>query len=141
MTNLFAIKKSELKAKTIITTIAVITAVALPQLFLAIGIISGTGPAVGAAFLPMHLPVLLAGFMAGPVVGIIAGVNYDGKYVEIYCSCEERVFLLQYADLGGCAGGDSNLAGSSNCHRISLSIRILPVCFGETGYLPLSLRA
>lgn len=74
MINLFAIKKSGIKAKIIITTLAVITAVALPQLFHAIGIISGVGPTVGAALLPMHLPVLLASFIAGPVVGIISGI-------------------------------------------------------------------
>jgi len=74
MTNLFAVRKSEIKVKTIITALAVISAVALPQLFHAIGLASGLGATVGAAFLPMHLPVLLAGFIAGPVVGIIAGI-------------------------------------------------------------------
>ena len=74
MNNLLAMRKSEIKVKTIITALAVITAVALPQLFHAIGIASGLGAMVGAAFLPMQLPVLLAGFMAGPVVGIIAGI-------------------------------------------------------------------
>lgn len=56
------------------TVIAVFAAVALPQLFHAIGTISGTGAALGAALLPMHLPVLLAAFAAGPVVGSIVGI-------------------------------------------------------------------
>ncbi len=56
------------------TAIAVFAAVLLPQLFHAVGAISGTGAALGAALLPMHLPVLLAAFAAGPVVGCLAGI-------------------------------------------------------------------
>lgn len=59
----------------IIAALAAVTAsVALPQIFHAIGMISGTGSAVGAAFLPMHIPVILAGMLFGPVVGAAAGV-------------------------------------------------------------------
>ncbi|MBQ7980840.1 MAG: ECF transporter S component [Oscillospiraceae bacterium] len=58
-----------------ITILAAIAAsVILPQLFHAIGAISGTGSAVGAALLPMHIPVILAGFIGGPAVGLIAGL-------------------------------------------------------------------
>lgn len=65
--------KKALKFKSITVLIAVTAALALPQLFHAIGAVSGLGNALGAAFLPMHLPVLLAGFLAGPIVGVIAG--------------------------------------------------------------------
>lgn len=65
--------KRTVKTKSMITAIAVLTAIVLPQLFHAVGIISGTGALLGAAFLPMHIPVLLAGLMGGPVVGAIAG--------------------------------------------------------------------
>lgn len=59
----------------IIAVLAAVTAsVALPQIFHAIGVISGTGSAVGAAFLPMHIPVILAGMLFGPVVGFTAGI-------------------------------------------------------------------
>ncbi|MBQ5319948.1 MAG: ECF transporter S component [Oscillospiraceae bacterium] len=66
-------KKSN--AYRIITVIAAITAsVILPQIFHAIGIISGTGNTIGTALLPMHIPVILAGFIGGPAVGLIAGI-------------------------------------------------------------------
>ncbi len=56
------------------TFAAVTAAVLLPQLFHAVGAVSGAGTAVGAAFLPMHLPVLAAAWIAGPAVGMAAGV-------------------------------------------------------------------
>lgn len=73
MTNSLA-KKSVIKNKTITAIAAVAIAVALPQIFHAVGAISGLGSALGSAFLPMHLPVLLAGLLAGPVAGAAAGV-------------------------------------------------------------------
>ncbi len=65
-------KSTAFKAITILAAIA--ASVILPQLFHAIGVISGTGSAVGAALLPMHIPVILAGFIGGPAVGLIAGI-------------------------------------------------------------------
>lgn len=60
--------------KTATTFAAIAAAVILPQLFHAIGALSGTGAKVASAFLPMHIPVLLAGFTCGPFVGLIAGI-------------------------------------------------------------------
>ena len=111
MTNLYAIKKSQIKVKTIITALAVITAVTLPQLFHAIGLVSGTGPAVGAAFLPMHIPVLLAGFMAGPIVGIIAGIISPLISFAISGMPSEMILpfiIIELAGYGLCAGLLSN---------------------------------
>ncbi len=68
-----ALKRTSIKMKAITAALAVVTAVALPQLFHAAGVISGAGAALGSAFLPMHLPVLLAGLLGGPIVGIVAG--------------------------------------------------------------------
>ncbi len=66
-------KKSNVyKVITVLTAIA--GAVILPQLFHAIGAVSGTGKAVGTALFPMHIPVILAGFIGGPAVGAIAGI-------------------------------------------------------------------
>ncbi len=64
------------RTATKITTIllAVASAIALPQIFHAVGAISGTGAEIGSALLPMHIPVLLAGFLGGPVVGLITGI-------------------------------------------------------------------
>lgn len=69
-----ALKSTPIKTKSITAALAVISAIALPQLFHAVGVISGTGAALGSAFLPMHLPVLIAGLLGGPFVGLIAGV-------------------------------------------------------------------
>ncbi|EEG31587.1 hypothetical protein CLOSTMETH_00802 [[Clostridium] methylpentosum DSM 5476] len=59
--------------KSITMLLAVAVSVLLPQLFHAVGAVSGLGAALGSTFLPMHLPVLLAGLIAGPVVGVAAG--------------------------------------------------------------------
>lgn len=72
MIHLLAANKN-LKAKTLTAAAAVLAAVALPQIFHAVGAVSGLGSALGETFLPMHLPVLLAGLLAGPAAGIIAG--------------------------------------------------------------------
>ena len=71
--NTLSVKKSY--AYKIITILAAImVSVILPQIFHAIGTISGTGNAIGAALLPMHIPVILAGFIGGPVVAVIVGI-------------------------------------------------------------------
>lgn len=71
--NTLSAKKSY--AYKIVTILAAIAAsVILPQIFHAIGAVSGTGNAVGAALLPMHIPVILAGFIGGPVAGAVAGI-------------------------------------------------------------------
>ncbi len=59
--------------KSITVLLAVAVSVLLPQLFHAVGAVSGLGAVLGSTFLPMHLPVLLAGLVAGPVVGAVAG--------------------------------------------------------------------
>ena len=50
------------------TVLAIVAAVALPQLFHVIGAVSGRGTALGVAFLPMHLPIIFVGLIAGPAV-------------------------------------------------------------------------
>lgn len=55
------------------TLVAIIGAVAVPQIFHVVGAISGMGTSLGEAFLPMHLPILLVGLLAGPYAGAVAG--------------------------------------------------------------------
>lgn len=62
------------KAQTLATVAAIIGAVVIPQIFHALGAISGLGTTLGEAFLPMHLPIILVGLLAGPYAGAIAGV-------------------------------------------------------------------
>lgn len=66
--------KNEIIKKLLISLLAVISAIILPQLFHAVGIITGLGANVGSAFLPMHIPVILAGFFGGALVGATAGI-------------------------------------------------------------------
>ncbi|MCI8507313.1 MAG: ECF transporter S component [Lachnospiraceae bacterium] len=63
-----------IKTQTLAAFAAIVAAVALPQIFHLIGVISGVGTALGEVFLPMHLPILLVGFLAGPYAGAVAGM-------------------------------------------------------------------
>lgn len=66
--------KRKVVSQLALALIAVASAVLLPQVFHAIGVLSGTGAALGSALLPMQIPVLLAGFLGGPVIGLIVGI-------------------------------------------------------------------
>lgn len=68
------IARKTILSKVITILAAVTAAVILPQIFHAIGAVTGTGNAVGSALLPMHIPVILAGFIGGPMAGLIAGI-------------------------------------------------------------------
>ena len=61
------------KTKTVAAVLAVVAAVALPQLFHLLGMVSNSGSAPGETFLPMHFAIFLVGYFAGPVAGLIAG--------------------------------------------------------------------
>lgn len=61
------------KTQTLATILAIAAAVLLPQVFHAMGAVSGLGTALGETFLPMHLPILLVGLLAGPYAGAISG--------------------------------------------------------------------
>lgn len=71
--NVLSEKKLSVKVQTFAGLIAVISAVALPQLFHVMGAVSGLGTALGETFLPMHLPIILAGLLCGPYAAGIAG--------------------------------------------------------------------
>lgn len=66
--------KLSVKVQSLAAISAVAAAVALPQLFHAMGAVSGLGTALGEIFLPMHLPVILVGLLAGPYAGAVAGL-------------------------------------------------------------------
>ena len=71
--NVLNSKKLSVKVQTLAGLIAVISAIALPQLFHVMGAASGLGTALGEAFLPMHLPIILAGLLCGPYAAASAG--------------------------------------------------------------------
>ena len=66
--------KSELAKKLLISALAVISAIILPQLCHAAGVLTGTGAKLGSILLPMHIPVILAGFFGGAIVGGVTGI-------------------------------------------------------------------
>lgn len=68
-----ALRKTTIKMKSITMVLGIAAAIVLPQIFHAVGMISGTGAMLGSTFLPMHIPVFLAGFLGGPIVGIVTG--------------------------------------------------------------------
>ncbi len=63
-----------IKTQTLATIAAIVGAVAVPQIFHALGAVSGLGTALGETFLPMHLPIILVGLLAGPYAGAISGL-------------------------------------------------------------------
>lgn len=68
------LKRTEIKTKGLIILLTVVSAVALPQIFHALGVVSGAGSLPGQIFLPMHIPVLIAALVCGPAVGLISGL-------------------------------------------------------------------
>ena len=61
------------KTKTVATLVAIVAAVAIPQILHLIGAASGLGSALGEIFLPMHIAIFMVGLLAGPVAGVVAG--------------------------------------------------------------------
>ncbi len=74
MTTAITSKKLSVKTQTISALIALVSAVALPQIVHVIGAASGMGTSLGEIFLPMHLPIILMGFIVGPYAAGIAGL-------------------------------------------------------------------
>lgn len=61
------------RTKTVAALVAVVAAVALPQIFHLIGAWTGTGTSLGEIFLPMHLAIFMVGLLAGAGAGALAG--------------------------------------------------------------------
>ncbi len=74
MTTAIASKKLSVKTQTIGALIALVSAVALPQIVHMIGAASGMGTSLGEIFLPMHLPIILMGFLVGSYAAGAAGL-------------------------------------------------------------------
>lgn len=74
MTTALTRHKLSVKAQVLGALIALVSAVALPQLVHIIGAASGMGTSLGETFLPMHLPIILMGFLVGPYTAGVAGL-------------------------------------------------------------------
>lgn len=62
------------KTKTIAAIVAIVAAVAVPQIFHLLGASLKVGPLLGQVFLPMHFAIFVVGLLAGPYVGLIVGI-------------------------------------------------------------------
>lgn len=91
------------KAQTIAAFAAIVGAVAIPQLFHAMGAVSGLGTSLGEAFLPMHLPIILVGLLAGPFAGAAAGLL--GPLVSFAVSGMPGAAMLPFMMIELCAYG------------------------------------
>ena len=102
MNNVYT-KKLSVKAQTLATAAAVISAVALPQLFHFLGAALGFGPSIAQSFLPMHLPVILVALFAGSMAGGIAG--FLSPLISFALSGMPSANLLPFMMIELCAYG------------------------------------
>ena len=91
------------KVQIIAAITAIIAAVAVPQVFHLLGIVSGLGTALGEAFLPMHLPIILVGLLAGPYAGAVSGLL--GPLVSFALSGMPTAVMLPFMMIELCAYG------------------------------------
>lgn len=108
MTNTMMLQTMEkprlsVKAQTLAAIAAVVGAVAVPQIFHALGAALGLGTALGESFLPMHLPILLVGLLAGPYAGAVAGLF--GPAVSFALSGMPGIAMLPFMMLELCVYG------------------------------------
>ena len=116
-----AVKKSSIKAQAIGTIIALISAVALPQIVHVIGAASGMGTSLGEALLPMHLPIILVGLLAGPYAAGIAG--FLSPLASFALSGMPEVVMLPFMMIELCAYG--LFAGLLRNAKISTIAKVL----------------
>lgn len=95
--------KLSVKVQTLAALAAIVGAVAVPQIFHALGAVSGLGTSLGEAFLPMHLPIILAGLLAGPYAGAIAGLL--GPLASFAVSGMPGIAMLPFMMIELCAYG------------------------------------
>lgn len=110
-----------LTAKAASTALAIVAAVALPQLFHVIGAVSGQGTALGVAFLPMHLPVIFIGLIAGPAVGAIAGAA--APLASFMLSGMPGMAMLPFMMIELCAYG--LVAGLLRCVKMPSLVKVV----------------
>lgn len=118
ITNAIAKPHLSVKVQTIAALIAIISTVAIPQLFHTIGAVSGIGTALGEVFLPMHLPIIIVGLIAGPYAGAIAGLL--GPLASYLMTGMPGSIILPFIMIELCAyGAFSGLLRNTKMHNIS----------------------
>ncbi len=114
------------KVQTIATIAAIVGAVAVPQLFHALGAVSGLGTSLGETFLPMHLPIILVGLLAGPYAGAVAGML--GPLASFAVSGMPGAAMLPFMMIELCAYG--LLAGLLRNVKLPTIVKVLAVQIG-----------
>lgn len=114
------------KVQTLATVAAIVGAVAVPQIFHALGAVSGLGTALGETFLPMHLPIILVGLLAGPYAGAIAGLI--GPLASFALSGMPGTVMLPFMMLELCAYG--LFAGLLRNIKMPTIAKVVAVQFG-----------
>lgn len=114
------------KIQTTAALAAIVGAVAVPQLFHALGAVSGLGTALGEAFLPMHLPIILVGLLAGPYAGAAAGLF--GPLASFAVSHMPGEVMLPFMMIELCAYG--LLAGLLRSAKLPTVVKVLAVQIG-----------
>lgn len=67
-------RRISVKTQVLASAAAIVGAAVIPQLFHALGAVSGLGMSLGEIFLPMHLPIIIVGLLAGPYAGAASGL-------------------------------------------------------------------
>lgn len=114
------------KTQTLAAAVAVVGAVAVPQIFHFMGAVSGLGTALGETFLPMHLPIILVGLLAGPYAGAVAGLL--GPLVSFALSGMPGAAMLPFMMLELCAYG--LFAGQLRNVKLSTAAKVVAVQIG-----------
>lgn len=114
------------KVQTMATVAAIVGAVAVPQLFHALGAVSGLGTSLGETFLPMHLPIILVGLLAGPYAGAIAGLL--GPLASFAISGMPGAVMLPFMMIELCAYG--LLSGLLRNIKMPTIVKVLAVQIG-----------
>lgn len=115
--------RSSFRTSVMASVLAIIGAVAVPQLFHFIGAVSGLGTALGETFLPMHLPIILAGFLAGPYAGAVSGLL--GPLASFLLSGMPSQAILPFMMIELCAYGF--FAGVLKNVKVPTAVKVLAV--------------
>ncbi len=96
-------RKISVKFQILAGLAAIVGAVALPQIFHAVGAVSGLGTSLGETFLPMHLPIILVGLLAGPYAGAAAGAV--SPLISFLISGMPKIAMLPFMCIELCVYG------------------------------------
>ncbi|MCM1365378.1 MAG: ECF transporter S component [Faecalibacterium sp.] len=96
-------QRLSVKAQMLATVIAIVGAVAIPQLLHVIGAATGHGTNLGETFLPMHLPIILVGLLAGPYAGAISG--FFAPLISFALSNMPGIIMLPFMMIELCGYG------------------------------------